>query len=178
MNSLLTNPIVQIDWAGWRSDTLTLQRHGWEVLVEQDIYPGTIRIALQHREAQVQGITEWIQGINFMSVIESGYDRLPIFRARLYHKIIINLMETTFNFEPVDAQPRLFEGERKEMSDFNIFQPIKAQEIISDPAEVNDLMEQILELQSPKQRELREKARRENRKLQRQVHAQVITLAA
>ena len=184
MNSRLTNPILRLNWAGWQSDTLTLQRCGWEISVEQDVQYQTIRIALQHREAQVQGISNVIDKINYMSIADSSYygnsdfKSFPTINVHLAHRININLMEANFAFEPIDAEPRLITGEMQNIDDFKIFQPVQSKEIITDPEEVDQLMKRILELQSPKQRELREKQRRESVRMQKQVHAQVISLVA
>jgi len=178
MNSQLMNPILRLNWLGWSSDTLQLQNNGWDISAEQDVCQGILRVALRHKKAQVHGLSKMLTNLDYAMLSDYSYgtSSFPMIEVDLVHKLVINVMETHFDFEPVDAQPHITKMEKVSFDDLKIFRPVPAKEIVSDPMEVADLMEKILEMQSPKQKKLREKYRRENRQVATQVHAKIVSL--
>jgi hypothetical protein len=68
-------------------------------------------------------------------------------------------------FMPVDAEPIMedINMDRVRLSDLCWFRSIPESEVIVKEPSFHDLMDQILEIQAPKQKELREKARDQSR---------------
>lgn len=214
LSSWIANPICKVRWAGWESDTLTLQRHGWQIAAENyrsmDRDSMQMRLALKYepREARGQSYTTYEAhkavapfyavgmaeyDYSFIrQILDNGHQGYRILTetafqfgamANNYHVEVRG--QERFDFEPIDARPQFMSGPRdvRHIEDFRIFQPVdRNPEIIVDPNDVPGMMERILELQSPKQREIREKARKEATRGQfrdghRQVHAQIISIA-
>lgn len=163
-NRVIKNPIMEVFWAGWRSDTLTLQEHGWQLAVENDPMRRQLRIALHHPAMNLYGIM-------------ADHVRYEMMEGRPLPPLMIgcmapNIRFETFrsvgtmpNFTPFDARPQYMETEIKNISDMKLFRPLNAiQEIVVESHDVDELLGKILSMQSPRQAELREKARLEQRR--------------
>jgi hypothetical protein len=167
-NRVIKNPIIEVYWAGWRSDTLALQDAGWQLAVEDDPMRGLLRIALHHPSFSLYGIMEnfvryeIVQGRHFGSLP-------PLSIGGIYHNIKIQRIRTMDHldrFVPMDAMPQVCEDEIKNISDMKLFRPLNAiQEIVVESQNVDELLGKILAMQSPRQAELR-KARLEQRRNQ------------
>lgn len=74
----------------------------------------------------------------------------------------INLKPGSINYFPVDTRPQWIAApERFKLSDLCLFRKVDGvQEFLVDQASVDDLMNLILKKQAPKQKEIRERARR------------------
>lgn len=55
-NKVIKNPIMEVHWAGWRSDTLTLQNNGWQLAIDDDPLRRQLRVALHHPAFDLYGI--------------------------------------------------------------------------------------------------------------------------
>ncbi len=53
---ILSRPIA-VRWAGWVSDTHTLQKFGWDLSVDEQLHNMSIRLAMQHRGLRVRGMS-------------------------------------------------------------------------------------------------------------------------
>jgi hypothetical protein len=168
----VNSPIVEILWGGWKTDTLTLQKHGWDISVEPDIYDMRVRFAIKHDELGLYGITQATdydpRGL-LHGNLDWKYPR-PVFLQYLTSKLTIQTMDNLNSFVPMDAQPTIIETDIRRIEDFNIWRKVREpeQSIIVEPQSVPELLSHILELQSPKQFEIREKRRKEIRALIRE----------
>lgn len=175
------NPILKVHWAGWESNTLRLQKAGWQCSVEEDPMYRSIRIAIKHPAFKMYGISNSIQ-----------YDRKLVFESYIKHITIpihymasemrIQIMSDLSAFRPIDAEPQFIETEMKSIKDYKMFRPLEnIPEIIVEPPTVSELLDKIIEYQSPKMVELRKRMLQEKRKEElglKQIHAQIISLAA
>lgn len=87
-------------------------------------------------------------------------------------------------FIGIEIEPKYFEIACKRIEQAvaqgQLFAPVpEAQELIVDPQDVQAMLDQILKVQAPIRKEIRERDRRRDRAIEaRQVHAQIITLKA
>lgn len=176
MNSLrISSPICKVFWAGWESDTLSLQRQGWEISSEQDIASMRFRIAIRNVNYRIYGISQLIPYEEFREVYTGDNyngNTPPIYIQYMASRMEINIMDDLSKFEPVDALPSvIINKQRKNIEDFMMFRPIgKANEIIVSDYEVKELMDMITKKQDPKQAEIRERKRKEWRKFTQEVN--------
>ena len=179
----------QIYWAGFRSDTYTLQQNGWEFSADQRIERDEIRLAMRHQDTGMHAVTSAIPG--FM------YAENPMARQ---HFNVVFMTDRGMKFQyypaepimavteatPVDMRPQRVEV--KDIEDFKIFgcPLVRTNEVIVDPNSVPDLMDRILELQDPARKEhfmrLAKEAKAPGRIIepgpQQQFHAQIVSIAA
>jgi hypothetical protein len=108
----------------------------------------------------------------------------PVFHIRYAASdIVIQTMESSFNFQAVDASPQFVSDKRRSIEDFGIFAtPLaRTEEIIVEPETVMGLLEKIKAMQAPELAAIREKNRRrdQHQPMERQqFHAQILSLAA
>lgn len=163
-NRFIKNPIMKVFWAGWESDTLTLQNNGWQLAVEEDIYRMQMRIAIFNPAMKLYGFQK-----DFVHYVRTydGSELPPLVISGMAPQISFLKFNTTmnYNYQPINAEPQFCEQEIKSLSDMAIFRPLQAiNEIVVEPKNVDEMLSRILELQSPMQAELREKARLEERR--------------
>lgn len=192
MSKFLSSPKMEICWAGFKSDTYSLQQAGWQLSIEENIlrvnqYCKTLRLAIKHPQLNVYGIS---QGINIspkeFSFLRDGYfnaenneeafvhyclkieKRLDIQHLTSRMSVVLRY-EDIKNFKPIDAKPQFqFFDEYIPVEKLNIFRPIgnsETKNIIVPKHSVPELLDLILEKQDPYQAEMRKKKRKEFRKL-------------
>lgn len=177
-------PVV---FAGWQTTTAALQQAGWRLSAEQDFMRYRIRLALNFEPARLFMLSE-SRDFDFVRSGTSYGDRnqLPVFEiVHVANGMTINLMESSFDFKPIDAAPQFTEVKRTSIEDFGIFAPCLArtEEIIVEPATVAGLLDQIKQLQAPELAAIRERNRKAERRSdqpfrQQRFHAQIVSLAA
>jgi hypothetical protein len=184
---VLSQP-CEVHFAGFRSDTYRLQQAGWELSVEQDVYRRALRLAMHHRAADLYMLAD-SQDFDFFS--HRMGDRPPVFNIRhCSSRMVIQLMESSFDFQPIDATPALATTTRRSIEDFNIFatQQVRAEEILVEPQSVAECLELIKKMQAPELAAVRKRNEQRRRDAGdtsfgsmaplTRVHANVITLAA
>jgi hypothetical protein len=178
---ILSQP-VEVHWAGFRSDTLTLQREGWSISANQDAINRTMQIALRHDKAQMRGIgymDEWVYE-RFMDMRYGHFSpptpiRLESVGERIFSHALTSVRN--WNFQPIDATPMFVETPIKSIDDLVYFAPVHAKPVIIPPDSVPDLMERILKIQEPMREEyFREQTKRAGRAPT--MHAQIMSLVA
>lgn len=141
-------------WAGFRSDTQTLQQAGWEFSAHEDLAMMEFGLAMRH---SALGIDAWTNSVGYEVNramhspqpfhVNCLTDRAPRFES-------ISMPDWLPDCKPVDMQPQVVR-EFKTMDDLNLFAGCMARtnEVIVDPNSVPDLMERILEIQEPARQE-------------------------
>jgi hypothetical protein len=168
----LQNPICQVHFAGFTSDTYTLQRAGWDISAQQGFSPWRsgyeITLALRNRNAGLYALSTPLEiDLYLMSREPRYYQGLVFDVQRVSSEIEMRSyggkIDYFNNFEAVDAEPMLIkEPSYQKISEMKIFKPmVKTQEILIGPQSVPEALEYILKLQDPKQKEIREKKRKE-----------------
>lgn len=141
---------IHVYWCGFESNTLNLQRSGWQISAEQDVMSMAVRIAIKHPTKKMYGISK---------MTRLGYDDMYSMRDHvpkhfeiqdITSNLHIQLMERSFNFKPIDAEPAYIE--RTPIEHFAFFrEPLlnPANSIVVADQSVEELLNKILELQDP-----------------------------
>lgn len=160
---LLSRP-HRVVWAGWEADTQRLQQGGWSIAAEQDILRKGIRLVMRHEPLKLYAITSYVADMHW-EAIQNPYAHgveLTFHVVQAGSRMEISIIESSFDFKAIDAQPQMTTKHVRDIDDMNIFQvPLKrTEEIFIEEAdmEVIDHLMAIKELQAPKQAELRKRA--------------------
>jgi len=147
--------------------------------MEQDVYRMALRVAIRHPKFRMYGISRHVPEFNFMKYADMSYGQAEFPMVDLQYmasdlQVIIH--GDLSSFEPVNAVPEFIQApERKHIEDFKIFRPLNAiKEIVVARPQVSDLLEQIIQKQDPKQQEIREKKRRDMRKIARSLEGMTL----
>ena len=169
--TLLNYPITVI-FAGFESDTLTLQRNGWQFLVQQDYSSMSLNVVMKHSTQEM--------GMFHLRSNRIDYQMLHIFQtdpAKFFKELVLSVgcfaahseyrifpTMGSVRFKPFDATPEMSNMEEaynrhtetmysQDVSKlFRSFDDSK--ELVVDPADVNQLMDMILKSQYGKQKEI------------------------
>lgn len=172
VGKLFDSPICEVEFAGFRSDTYTLQRAGWQLSAEQDFNHARVRLALKYEPAQLYAMTNsvsysdlirfdggsWrgkITPLTFRVQWVSTTPRIEIWSEPSYGSV---------SFQPIDCEPILAQREAKSIEDLIPFRPIstEAPELVIAPDRVSEVLDMILKCQDPRQAEIREAQRRQS----------------
>lgn len=178
---------ARVYWAGWESDTRTLERHGWSVNAYQNLHEDVIGIALRHEESGIHGVSERVVGSRFMYPGDYENQRFgnqmpPMdFRFQALGRPVqlrpsFSLAELR-QFDPVDCETAYVESAMHTLEDLMYFRTIKTKRFLLPHDEVDHLMERILKIQEPMREEyFREQAK--DARAAAQLHAQILTRVA
>ncbi len=164
MHRMLNKP-VKLHWAGWETDTYRLGAEGWQISVEQDVLSNTMRIAINHPKAQIQGITQ-IEDFLFREMMD-GFAN-PIIPTLLRFEVMgrqiyVNQMRSPdVSFAPVDFRPTMVENVIHSLDDFCNFAKLEIpkHEIFLHEANINQILEMALVRQEPDQERIRQEVMR------------------
>lgn len=173
---------MEVEFAGFRSDTYTLQRQGWVFSANQELMHRRIRVLGRHDQFDLSLYAEGSE-FDFDMFRSRNHPMLQIRWVRPTKNVIVRETLDMRGFNPVDMTPQYITESERRLSDFPIFAPLvqPAREIIVEPKDVQECLNLIERLQAPQLAEIRKRnARREQGEaIQRgTVHAQVIALAA
>jgi hypothetical protein len=175
-----------IEWAGWRSDTLTLQRCGWRLAVNFEPYNYTYQLLMKNETLRLCGVSSAMTIESRTMRWDSDLSHLPIFRVVQVAPDIhvrtftdVDLMPVA-NFEEIDATPQFVSSRIESLYDLNVFATKRAEQVLVDKADMTVIehLEAIKRLQSPKQQEIRQRLLREEREQRPQVRTPQLHLVA
>jgi hypothetical protein len=163
-----------VHFAGWESDTLTLQRAGWQFSANQDVKRSELQFVLKHEVLKIYGLSQKISRFEYAHYFRDNLHgfTLPVIEVKsISCDLKVIAMANIASFVPINAQPifnHIFNP--RNIDDFKIFASIRKPEhqIIIDPNDTQKLLNRVLELQSPKQAEIREKRNKEIRNFLRE----------
>lgn len=178
LSSKVFSEPIELFFDGWRSDTLTLQRCGWDISANQDLYRDRIAIAIKHRNSGLTGVTyfeEFLFDRGFGTSGRRNPRSLPI--ALLAKDIAVyHAQYSTESFRPVDATPRVAEVNPNNKGDYFHFATIEPpkHEVFLKEASIDQILQMALEKQEPEQQKIRERMIKDQ-ELQRfgQLHTQL-----
>ncbi len=189
------NPVCKVEFAGFMSDTYTLQKNGWQISAQQDMRYDGIRLALKHEGAHLYALTGYVasyavmQCVKDMTIWDSIVFRVQVVAPDIRFHIMPE-RASAISWNAIDARPDFAPNyEVKGIEDLIPFRPIAndVPEIVLAPASVQELLAMAISMQDPKQKEIREKARKENWKMRedgkvtdansaKDIRAQIVTL--
>lgn len=162
------SPLCPVFFAGFESNTYQLQREGWQLAYEHAYGIDGIRLALKHEKAGLYALTvpvamsavhAWRHGdhgatIPFHVQYMGSNARLQIIPVRTSMK----------SWNAFDATPEMCWDVRELTFDELIpFRPLSADapEIVIPQGNVSELLALALQMQDPKQKEIRERQRKQ-----------------
>lgn len=184
---ILSRPL-RVRWQGWESTTTRLQQGGWELAMNEDFQRMALRMTMRHQGHRMYGISNVINFdfFRYSSTVEN-LDHVVLEILHMGSDLIINLAETQFSFQAIDAFPQYTETVRKRIEDFGFFATplVRTNELIVDPARIGEILEQIKAAQVPEQEAIRQRntlrMRREGILLDaiphQAFHAQILSIA-
>lgn len=151
---------VRVRFAGWESDTFTLQREGWEISADQDVRCDRMSIAIKHPKMGIGGVTSYADWQYQRYFGDARYadqlPPLPILEMRqlsgVHERVYFQhrrLELSTRAYSPIDAVPSYVVEEPKTLDDIAHFASFEQKRILLPQEEVEKLMARILELQQP-----------------------------
>ncbi len=168
----LMNQPIRILWAGFETDTLKLQRSGWQLAAEECHERYSIRIAMKHPELKLYGITQEFERDRIGSDRYMQDQSMLLHMQYIGHDIKEMSMTNRFgfdNFQPINAEPiyGMYDAPTsRSIDDFKLFKPLgKEKEIIVPSESVSELLDRIHKLQKPKQDEIKKRRSMEMRRL-------------
>lgn len=177
------NRPMPVVWCGWESNTYKLGQCGWEIAIEEVLYDCSMELFMYHPTFDIvaRGRCRDVSALRGERIGHFGGSP-PIFEiinvcAREH---IVRMFEHTdlSTFHRIDTMPTMREwfGHPCELPLFaELFAPkAGAQELIIDPQDVQAMLDQIMKVQAPIRREIRER----DRIRERRVHAEIVSLAA
>lgn len=173
---------MRLRWHGWESDTLTLQRAGWQISANEDPSSMCIVLAIRHPDTNIGGLSR----IEAMKHCTRRPDEYGL-ASDLYMKVVGHDMRIRGQYgqsgawRAVDAEPQVITEPVRSLQDLCHFAPAVSQRasIMVAEEDVSYLLARILEKQQPaKEAYFRNQAmeERESGLLVPKVHAQIITL--
>lgn len=169
------SPPIEVHWLGWRSDTHTLGRHGWDLSANEMPEHNRVAIAIRHHDGQIYGTSEfekhayhedwyskrhrYIDGNSGMSIHRDLQFRMTLAHSIAFH----NAGPPMTLWEPVDPFPTVMATTIRRIEDMEIFRKLPPEErrIIIPPPSFDKILQMALEHQAPKQKELRAKYRKQ-----------------
>ncbi len=161
------NRLAKIRFAGFESDTMTLQRNGWQISAQQDQYRDAIRLALKHEPSRVYAVTNAVPYWQIMRLESPDATSHLCFEVQcIANDIRFQIMPITsaVDWFAIDAIPTVANYQERGIAEMVPFKPIgndDVKELIIDPAKIGEIMDMILSSQDSKQKEIRENRRRE-----------------
>lgn len=189
INMIKSKPI-KICWAGFESDTLKLQNNGWQLAIEDHfshfLYRHSLRFILRHEEMRIDAITD-ISEIDFHEFMHWEHTlrmnicviakevmmiQIPAFDLHRIYQV-----EAMPSYVSIDMQQKI-----EPLSSLKLFNTIVKPDnaLIIEPDRISDILAQIVDAQSPKQAEIRERMKRQELRedYKQTLHAQIISVAA
>ena len=176
------NPPITFFWNGWTANHNTLLKYGWQIAANRNDYGNYVYFTLRHKKYDIYGTS---QNIPLTAIMATSSITVPVTLVnKLYMHITqdpflstdemeSNLVGHTTIVEALEDTPPwdIFKSDR------DVEPPI---DIIVDPNSVESLLNRVIKLQSPKQKEIRDRIRKEalNEKYNQQVHARILSMVA
>ena len=153
-----------------------LQRAGWEISQENDLRMYSHRYTIHHRETGMVGMTAAFEPPSLYDEVPQD---LPLGMRWMGHRDHIRVTTTNFdNFRLIDATPAPLSYDEYCLNQHRLFRPIEHNAIVVPDESVSELLARIHEKQDAERQEWLKRQLRENKTVERNTHAQIITLAA
>lgn len=181
---LLSAPI-RTEMLGMISDTVQMQRAGWEFSVEYEMAYMRYTVLARHRNARMYAMSAPFD-LRFFEVLEHGSVRgLTINFPQVANSMEIVLQRSSMDFRPVDMEPQFvdFQQERMNIEQFGIFAtPLaRTQEIYVPEESVDELLDRILDLKQEVDPAYARMKHEENMSIEgrprEKFHAQILSIA-
>lgn len=180
-----TGPKLQVDFAGFRSDSYTLAAHGWRIHLSEEVvcYPDTWTVVFEHpktRLALAGRARDLRQRVAQHGQAEVRIDRvIPNTHSTIveWGDPMVPMVEVAPKFGFDAAVPVSHLSTLHSSGMFQLVSAETVQDIIVEPETVMGLLEKIRALQQP-ELEAIHRRNKEREKGQQVLHGRIIALAA
>ena len=154
------NRPVRVRWDCWTTTTLEMKRHGWEVRVSEDPMSFTIRLAFRNDKYRCVGYVAFSADLFHRSRVDVlEWPEVPI-EVRMGTEVLLNEIPAARWYDLDSPIPRHTPNVTP-LSRLGVFASVPLdeghmgqQQIVVEKEDVGVLMQRILELQSPRQKEI------------------------
>lgn len=161
---------IQFHWAGFTAMGYDLHQQGWEISIQQDNgyqspHTTAVQFALKNPQQRVYGLSHFLTHHRGMVAgprmdVEIGYIATDLsIPSGMGHRYSWDPIEC-FSHSYLSKQMHEAEQETNDIRNVVPFRPIGGKEIWIEKKDVGQALEQILLVQAPKQKEIRERARK------------------
>lgn len=181
MSYFLSSPPIDIDFLGFRGNSVELQRRGWMFSFEREYHRNAVRIAMRHGQANMYAMIS-----DFDLPRHNPMEHRPIPTAFINYVAPEVRIMSSYNpfasFNAIDMEPAMLNIQEWKMSGADIFrrlEPVAEQKkiFLAESSEM-ELLQTLMQKQQPMQDEIRERLRRAERNQPLQtVEAQIIKLS-
>jgi hypothetical protein len=183
---------IRVRWAGWESDTYVLKRQGWQIFAHQQMCPyefaqeimisakapdnrlmimGRKKITPDRVYGGSRGLVEMLYHAGIEMTAYRSNDMVSIYEMPRTDWLAMDAMLPCDGFANVDLK-----SERQSFETLNLFKFTESpKEIYIPQTSVDDCLNKILQLQFPKQVELKKNAALVERPI---IQAKIYSLAA
>ncbi len=167
---------IKLHWLGWRSDTVTLQRNGWRLATYEKpeiMHRGnTVELALkfEHNNQNIygHGVFDYMpERLHWQNEHMNPYRGPVQVQMSLANVVVLrtNYQHRGVRFHEIDAEPRMMKLDDIPLHQLCWFRrvPPEDKDLIVTPPTFDEILQMALDHQAPKQKELREKARKQIR---------------
>ena len=190
---------IKVHFAGWESDTYCLGRAGWKMAHEADPRWRHDRFMFHHERAALTATGMLKDPYRYRDIanrpyIPEDHDEgcIVIEHMASVGRFPVQMVDWNFRlsgYRLADTDPVMRQGTQAELHSMPLFAELftnrpETQELIVEPEDVQQLLDKIVRLQAPGMREIRARDRKRESQEERgaavnkQVHAQIITLKA
>lgn len=152
---ILSRP-MKVRWAGWESDTYSLQQAGWDLSVDQDICHGRMRMVIRHGSTGMIGQTQDLPYDYLEAARQGSVSQFcpHIWQMRHLGGSLMVTHGEGFNpfhqFHAIDAKPQYDATRIDHLEDLVHFAKaplVRTTALVLPEATVDDLLKEILERQ-------------------------------
>jgi len=136
---------------------------GWRLAVNFEPYRQTYQLLIKNEALHLCGITDAMHIENSISRYDARMAEIPVFRvlqiAPQIQVMRVSCELSPRNFEEMYAAPQFVTSKIESLYDLNVFATKRAEQVLIDKADMSVIehLEAIKALQSPKQKEIRQK---------------------
>lgn len=160
---------------GWKSDTLALERHGYKFMVEHDIQRRAYRIAIGKAGARSMIMIEelyyerWLQDRRPIEFHGEFITRMEVERVKVEREVPVPVFVEKNMNDAYWCETEMMQGTRRAYDVRDLFPQSQtapeSQIVLPDAKTVTEVLDLLLEKQTPRREEVRDQQRRRERKV-------------
>jgi len=162
MRRFISAPI-ELHWMGWKSDTATLARNGWDLAANQDVMDRSMQIAIRNNKYgdPIRGLSQMMDWDYYRHMMEGNFGgRVALGQISMAHQISLNCNNFAVDdWSAIDARPSYMEmnQDHRSFDKMMHFQKVHqdTKEIILQRATMDEVLQFALDKQQPRQEEIR-----------------------
>lgn len=162
MMRIISKPF-KLYWAGWKTDTLSLQKEGWCISVSENHMMSSLRIAIKNDSLNIRGISNflYVEYERFLSqYVNNNFNidiNISVAKMSMSERIFM-IDQPEYEFIPIDAKPTSTQ-KYCDFDDLILFKKVEVIENVKDiflkDASMSEILRFALNKQEPEQERIR-----------------------